>query len=418
MEGTIYIYAGWMLKEPLIGTADITVSRGKENISFEYDREWLSHCPALVLDPEIGSFRGRQFPPYSKNMFGFLSDASPDRWGRKLMDRREVISARKELRTIRKLFDSDYLLGVHDEGRVGGLRFKTRPQGNYLSDENVLAAPPMTELRRLENASLEYENNKDPYEEKWFRDLLAPGSSLGGARPKANVVDVDGSLWIAKFPSRNDRCNVGAWEMTVHDLAVSCGICVPDARIMHLSEYGDTFLVKRFDRRNSLNLTERIHFASAMTMLGETDGTENPVSYLDIAEILEMYSASAEKDLHELWRRIVFNIAITNSDDHLRNHGFLLTEKGWVLSPAFDMNPVYDSTALSLNITMDDNTRDLNLALEVAPYFRYTDREAMEIIQEICKKIRDNWQRIAARYHIPREEQDLMSQAFTEAYRM
>ena len=414
MEGLIYVFAGWEKNEPLIGTLEVTHTRGRENTAFIYDESWIENHPSLILDPELQAFSGRQYPDMNKKLFGFLSDSAPDRWGRKLMERREIIQAKKENRNIRKLYEADYLIGVHDGGRVGGLRFKLDPEGVFLSDEQSLAAPPMTELRKLEQASLKYETGKDPYDEKWFRELIQPGSSLGGARPKANVTDPSGNIWIAKFPSKHDARNIGAWEMTAHDLALLCGIQVPEAKIMHLSEAGDTFLVQRFDREAGNDKLHRIHFASAMTMLGETDGTQNPVSYLDIADVLERIGANPQEDLRELWRRIAFNVAISNADDHLRNHGFLLFEDGWRLSPAYDLNPVYDAEYLSLNLNLDDNSRDMALVLSVADYFRYTKVEAELQLQKIRTTVKENWRRIAAKYHISNSEQDMMRQAFSE----
>ncbi len=414
MQGEFFVYASWTEPEELIGIISSSIIHGKERISFTYDDRWILRHPGLFLDPEVLSFPGRQYPEPGKDIFGFLADASPDRWGKRLIDRREIIQAKKEDRSIHKLFASDYLLGVHDGGRVGGLRFKADPDGKYLSDEDVLAAPPMTELRRLENASLEYERCNDPYEEKWLRDLLVPGSSLGGARPKANVVDSDGSLWIAKFPSRNDIHNSGAWEMVVHDLAKDCGIRVPEARLMHFSESGDTFLVKRFDRVIADGKLRRLHFASAMTMLGETDGTEHPVSYLDLAQILEEYGSQTKTDLKELWQRLVFTAAVSNTDNHLRNHGFLLFPDGWHLSPAYDLNPSFDRDHLALSITENDDSVSLNLARETAPYFRVTDEEADHYIRNVKLTVSEKWRRLAARYGISKSEQELMKPAFRE----
>ena len=236
---------------------------------------------------------------------------------------------------------------------MGGLRFKTVESENYLSDDKELATPPWTTLRQLESASLAFEKNDDGMEEKWLKQLVAPGSSLGGARPKASVLAPDGSLWIAKFPSKNDEINVGAWEMVVHDLAVLCQFNVPEAKLENFSKIGSTFLTKRFDRVGN----KRIHFVSAMTLLGKNDGANaaDGSSYLDIASLIRQNSETPKKDLFELWRRIVFNMAVSNTDDHLRNHGFLMGKEGWRLSPLYDVNPNIYGDTLSLNVDLDSN---------------------------------------------------------------
>ena len=417
MEGTFIVCAGWMAENPVIGELNITHSHGRERISFEYARSWLKRNPGFIFDPELMPYVGRQYPPDGKNTFGFLSDISPDRWGRKLMDRREIIRARKENRQPQKLYEGDYMLGVHDQGRIGGIRIRSEAEDRFLSAENELAAPPMTELRKLEQVSWGYENETNPYEEKWIRDLLSPGSSLGGARPKANVIDECGDIWIAKFPSKNDSYNVGAWEMVIHELACEAGILVPEARLNRFSDHGDTYLVKRFDRIGSGNSVNRIHFASAMTMLGETDGSENRISYLDLAAVIESISADADADLKQLWKRIAFYVMVSNTDDHLRNHGFLLTSDGWRLSPAYDINPENTGRYLSLAIDESDNTKELELVFSIAEYFRLSPAEADRIMEEMKGTISGSWRKLANRYHISREEQDWMAPAFTLAER-
>lgn len=329
----IYVYENWRGLIPnKIGTLYMDGGRGKEVISFEYEEEWLANEERnFVFDPDLSMFRGRQYTPLDKSMFGVFADSCPDRWGRLLMKRREAILAKKEERKPKRLTDMDFLLGVYDETRMGALRFAVFEGGPFLANDKDLATPPWTTLRKLESASLAFEKNDDGMEEKWLRQLLAPGSSLGGARPKASVAAPDGSLWIAKFPSKNDDVNIGAWEMVVHDLATLCGLHVPEAKLECFSKNGSTFLTKRFDRKGK----NRIHFASAMTLLGKTDGASaaDGSSYLDIASFIRKYGAAPKKDLQELWRRIVFNMAVSNTDDHLRNHGFLLSDEGWLLSP-------------------------------------------------------------------------------------
>jgi serine/threonine-protein kinase HipA len=327
------------------------------------------------------------------------------------MRRREAIRARHEDRPMRKLLESDYLLEVYDETRMGALRFKLDKSGDFLNHDFELPVPPWTFLRELESACRHYEEESplDNEHEKWLGMLLAPGSSLGGARPKANVMDNDGNLWIAKFPSRADSANTGAWEMVVYELARNIGLTVPECRIEKFSKYGSTFLTKRFDRKSN----KRIHFASAMTLLGRNDGDNynSGCSYLDLAQFIVQHGAKPNEDLEELWKRIVFSVAVSNTDDHLRNHGFLLTPQGWMLSPAYDINPNPRGYGLSLNISMDDNSLDFELALSVAPQFRLNMTQAQEHIADI-KKIVSRWHEIALRLKIPQSEIENMAPAF------
>ena len=279
-QETVYVYDSFSSDSPsLLGLLYISVIRGTESYAFEYSRDWLSKTNlSISLDPELMPFPGRQFPS-GKDIFGMFSDASPDRWGRVLMNKRERILAEKEGRKPRKLHDSDYLLGVYDETRMGGIRFKSDPDGPFLADDRETSVPPWARLRSLEEASRNYENDESGLSEQWLNQLIKPGSSLGGARPKATVVDEQKQLWIAKFPSKDDENDSGAWEMTVHELAAMCGLSVPEARLEKFSRYGSTYLVKRFDRNGS----ERIHYASAMTLLGKTDGASavDGTSYLE-----------------------------------------------------------------------------------------------------------------------------------------
>ncbi len=252
-------------------------------------------------------------------------------------------------------------------------------------------------------------------EEKWLKQLVAPGSSLGGARPKASVVAPDGSLWIAKFPSKYDEINVGAWEMVVHDLAVICKLNVPEAKLENFSKTGSTFLTKRFDREGD----RRIHFASAMTLLGKKDGANatEGTGYFDIASIIKMNSASPQKDLLELWRRMVFNIAVSNTDDHLRNHGFIMVKNGWILSPLYDVNPNIYGDTLSLNVDSDNNLMDFNLALSVAKMYGLTDVQALEELKEIKHAVENNWKSLAQQYGLSRSEIEDMAPAFDMSYK-
>ena len=412
-EKTVYVYDDFSSDSPLLmGRLFVSVVRGGESYSFEYDNQWLkATAPALSLDPDLMPYGGRQYSS-GKNIFGVFADASPDRWGRVLMNRRERILADKENRKPSKLYDSDYLLGVYDETRMGGIRFKLDPSGPFLSEDRETAAPPWTYLRTLEEAARSFEADETGLAEKWVRQLIMPGSSLGGARPKATVTDASGQLWIAKFPSRNDENDTGAWEMVAHDLAVRCGLNIPEARLEKFSSLGSTYLVKRFDRIKS----KRIHFASAMTLLGKTDGASSSdgSSYLDIAALIKSSGASPKKDLQELWKRIVFSMAINNTDDHLRNHAFILTKNGWTLSPLFDVNPVPYGNELSLNVNEYDNTVSIDLAVETAGRFGLKESEARDCAAEMLKIINKSWAAVAAGYGLSRRQIEEMRPAFME----
>ena len=413
----ILVYAHWeTFKEPaLMGILTATLSRGKEIFSFEYSKDWLNSDNAQYLDPNLRLYSGPQYLEEGKTNFGVFLDSSPDRWGRILMRRHEAAIARKEGRKENNLYETDYLLGVFDGHRMGGLRFKENENGPFLNDNKKMASPPWTSLRELEHASLQLERDdviNDPDYLKWLLMLVAPGSSLGGARPKASVLDTKGSLWIAKFPSLNDDKDTGAWEMVVNDLANAAGLNVATGMLRKFSGKYSTFLTKRFDRTEN---DERIHFASAMTLLGYNDGSDfhDGVSYLKLVEFITIAGASPNKDLEELFRRIVFNICVKNTDDHLRNHGFLLTNNGWILSPAFDMNPVETGTGLKLNISETDNSLNLDLAMEVSKYFRLSEQQASEIISVVKNSI-NSWKNVAAKYKISQTEQERMSNAFWE----
>lgn len=414
-QKTIFVYDDFSTDQPvLMGSLYVNVIKGGETYSFEYDKEWLKKTGlALTLDPEIMPYSGRQYPT-RKNIFGLFADASPDRWGRVLMNKRERILAEKEGRKPSKLYDSDYLLGVYDETRMGGIRFKANPEGPFLSDDKETAAPPWATLRTLEEASRNFENDETGLTERWLNQLIKPGSSLGGARPKATVVDTKDQLWIAKFPSKNDENDTGAWEMVAHDLAALCGLNVPEAKLEKFSPLGSTFLIKRFDRLGS----KRVHFASAMTLLGKTDGASaaDGSSYLDIAAFIKSYGAQPKMDLIELWRRIVFNMAVTNTDDHLRNHAFVLTDKGWILSPVYDVNPVPYGDELSLNVDEEDNSISIDLAVQTAVRFGISKSDAEARAEDILKIVRDNWEKTAAEYGLTRRQVEEMRPAFSACY--
>ena len=412
---SILVWASWHgLGEPtLMGTLYATPARGNEVFSFEYDDSWLKGDNLQVLDPSLRLFRGQQYAPGEQDNFGVFLDSSPDRWGRVLMKRREAQLARAEGRDERRFVESDYLLGVHDGHRIGALRFRTDPDGPFLDNNEDFAAPPWTSLRELEHASLQLERDDaadDPDYAKWLRMLIAPGGSLGGARPKASVLGEKNQLWIAKFPSRRDAEDVGAWEGVVHTLAERAGLTVSAAEIRSFGSEHRTFLTQRFDRTEE---GERLHFSSAMTLLQRTDGDDasTGASYLELAEFIIHSGAQPERDLEQLWRRIVFHICVSNTDDHLRNHGFLLSRTGWELSPAYDMNPNPHGGGLKLNISESDNSQEIDLALQVAEFFRLSEPRAIEITEEVARAVSD-WPSIAARFQIPRGEQDEMTAAF------
>ena len=416
----ILVYAHWAgMKNPeCMGTLTISSVRGKEIFSFAYNPEWLTMGGRDIMDPDLQHYTGPQYIKPDKSNFGMFLDSSPDRWGRVLMKRREALHAEIENRAERRLLESDFLLGVFDESRMGALRFKIDPDGDFLDNDSRFSAPPWASIRNLEYASLQLEKTgsekKSDYH-TWIDMLIAPGSSLGGARPKAGIWDNDENLWIAKFPSNSDVRDIGAWEMVVHELAMKTGINVPLCKAERFSSRHHTFLTKRFDRisRNARN--ERVHFASAMTMLGYNygDNAAAGVSYLELAEFLIQHGAETTRDLKELWKRIVFSICISNTDDHLRNHGFLLTQKGWELSPAYDINPVPHGHGLSLNISENDNRLDTDIALKAAPYFRIDQNEGESIISEIKSIIR-LWPEIADICDIPEREKREMKSAFCE----
>lgn len=419
-EKQIHVYADWIEDAPVyIGRIYAASNRNKEIFSFEYDEAWRRRwtegkCPYVTLDPDLQLGKGRQYLPAGKTIFGMFSDSCPDRWGRLLMKRREAIQARKEVRKPRQLSESDFLLGVYDETRMGALRFSLEESGEFLSADKTLATPPWTTLRTLEAASLAFESSSNADEEKWLKQLLAPGSSLGGARPKATVLGPDGSLWIAKFPAQKDEWNIGAWEMVVHELAIMCGLNVPEAHLQTFSQNGSTYLSKRFDREGK----KRIHFASAMTLLGRTDGQgSDGASYLDIAEFITANGAKPQEDLRELWRRIVFGMTVSNTDDHLRNHGFMLAEDGWILSPMYDVNPNIYGDSLSLNVGIDDNSISYDLAREVSTFFMIDKKDAQSEIQRITEIVVTNWRRIAADCGLTSSEIENMSPAFDLAYK-
>jgi serine/threonine-protein kinase HipA len=407
----IYVYAHWEDFEipQLMGILSAHQAKGRKAFSFSYDKQWLKLDQQHLIDPDLQLFTGQQFSNNKEN-FGVFLDSMPDTWGRTLMKRREALLAKISGEKAKTLYDIDYLLGVYDETRMGAIRFKLDPDGEFLDNDLEKSTPPWSTIQKLQQAVIHYENDTDMEAmNKWLQILVAPGSSLGGARPKANIIDEHKHLWIAKFPSKNDTIDKALWEYLAYQLAINAGIEMAECKIEKLGGLYHTFFTKRFDRKG----TKRIHFASAMTMTGNTEETikNQPASYLDLVEFIQNYGCNIEKNLSQLWRRIVFNIAISNTDDHLRNHGFILTKEGWILSPAYDLNPSIDKDGLALNINMDDNSLDFEVAKSIGEYFRLTKSEMDQIIQEVTNSVK-KWKEIATEIGISRAEQDLMSSAF------
>lgn len=385
------------------------LAHDKGQVRFQYDKAWLDQPTCFALDPHLSLDAAPFFPNPISGNFGIFLDSSPDRWGQTLMQRREVIEARDEGRKPRTFYAWDYLIGVQDLTRQGALRFRREGDTPFLADSG-LPAPPLTKLGELEAVARELTSKKiDDLDalKRWLAVLVAPGSSLGGARPKANFTDTDGSLWIAKFPAKDDVRDMGAWEMLVHQLALDAGINMPPAKMLSFGSEYHTYCVKRFDRQEG----RRIFYASAMTMLKreESEGA----SYLDLAQFLMTNGSRAfiKQDLEQLFRRVVFNIAVGNRDDHLRNHGFLLTKDGWRLSPAFDINPNMEKATHVLNIDDRDNRPSLENALATAELYELTESRAIEVAKEVVRVV-SPWRSAARKLHIANADINTMESIF------
>jgi serine/threonine-protein kinase HipA len=407
----IYVYADWidMVGPKLIGTLSAQQAKGRKSFSFTYNAGWIASNEQFLLDPDIAWFGGAQYPNQKEN-FGVFLDSMPDTWGRTLMKRRASMLAKQNGKQAPTLYDIDFLLGVHDESRMGALRFKLDQEGPFLDNDPISPTPPWATVRELQHGAELIESNEDTAEvRKWLAMLIAPGSSLGGARPKANILDEKGQPWIAKFPSKNDTTDRAAWEYLAYRLAINAGIQMAESKLEHIAGKYHTFFTRRFDREKSA----RIHFASAMTMTGKNEELirDEIPSYLDIVEFIQFSGSNVAEDLAQLWRRIIFNILISNTDDHLRNHGFLLTSTGWRLSPAFDINPSIDKDGLALNIDMDNNQLDIELARQAGIYFRLVEKQMDEIIDQVRSAV-SGWQKVAGEIGISRGEQTLMAPAF------
>jgi serine/threonine-protein kinase HipA len=406
---SVYADYNWLEKEELVGTLYHDRLRGADKYGFEYNASWLKNHPDIVLSADIMNYSNIQWAQQGKDIFGCFSDAMPNRWGRTLLMRREQILAKEESRPVKKLTSYDYLLGINDSTRMGALRFKT-DDDNYLNADKDLSVPPVTDIRDLLLASEEIERSEERNmlpEAKWLQQLINPGSSLGGARPKANVTN-NGNLYIAKFPSRKDNYDVELWEHLCHLLAKEAGINVAETKLLNTGGKYHTLLSKRFDRQSS----KRIHFASAMTMLGLSDGCDANTGngYLDIVDFIMQSCVNVESNLKELFRRVAFFIRIGNSDDHFRNHGFILTREGWTLSPAYDINPT-TSDYQSLLINRDSNESSLDLLLDASEDYMISRDAACSIINEVEEAV-STWRSIATRLRIPKNEMEMFADKF------
>ena len=406
MDREVFVYVDLQGTPHLVGRLWARTRRDRENATFEYDKSWLAHTERFSLEPALKLGPGPFHTPSDKPLFGAIGDSAPDRWGRVLMRRAERRRAERAGQTPRTVLEIDYLLLVDDEARQGALRFAAKEGGPFLADQGAVKIPPLIDLPRLLSAAEHVVDDSDSDED--LRLLLAPGSSLGGARPKASVRDRDGHLLIAKFPNKDDEVNTVVWEAVALTLAKNAGIDVPEWRLESISEK-PVLLLRRFDREAGA----RVPFLSAMSMLDARDNEAH--SYLEFVDVLRQYGAAPKEDMRVLWRRIVFSILISNTDDHLRNHGFLWTgSAGWRLSPAYDLNPVptdIKPRVLTTTIDLEDGTASLKLAYDVAPYFELEAEDARGIAREVGNAV-TSWRKEAALLGLRNAEIDRMASAF------
>lgn len=402
----------WLDKPELVGELCYEKLRGSESYAFRFDNNWLKFHAGIKLSEDINNYPGLQYTQPGNDIFGCFSDALPDRWGRTLLKRREQIQASEEKRAVRNLSSFDYLMGIDDFSRMGGFRLKRELDGDFINVSPSLKIPPLTELRQLVLASQEVEKSEENDvlpEKKWIAQLIQPGTSLGGARPKAGVLDDSGNLCIAKFPSRKDDYDTGLWEHFSHLLARKAGIYAAQTKVLGgLGKY-HTLLSKRFDRTDE---GKRIHFASSMSLLGLRDGdnAQGGYGYLNIVDFILQSCCDVEKNLQELYRRVAFNICIGNSDDHFRNHGFLLTPRGWTLSPAYDMNPTLNEYQ-SLLINESSNKADIRTLLESCESYMIKKEVAENIIRQVQAAVA-GWENIAVLLQIPAREVTMFKDRF------
>lgn len=402
----------WLDKPELVGELCYEKLRGSDSYAFQYDEHWLKGHAEVKLSEDINNYPGMQYTQSGQDVFGCFSDALPDRWGRTMLKRREQILASEEKRAVRSLSSFDYLMGIDDFSRMGGFRFKKELEGEFINVSASLKIPPLTELKDLLHASREIEKSEEANvlpEKKWIAQLIQPGSSLGGARPKASVLDEKGNLCIAKFPSRKDDYDAGLWEHFSHLLAQKAGIEVAQTKVLGgLGKY-HTFLSRRFDRKDE---AKRVHFASSMSLLGLKDGdnAQGGYGYLDMVDFILQGCCDVEQNLQELYRRVAFNMCIGNSDDHFRNHGFLLTQKGWTLSPAYDMNPTLNEYQ-SLLVNESSNKADISVLLDSCESYLIKKEIAANIIQEVQTAV-SGWESLAVQLQIPVREMTLFKDRF------
>ena len=416
----LYVFADfdWLKESRLVGELSYESLRGSDSYGFCYSNEWLKDYGSLFLSDDLNNYPGQQYTAPDKDIFGCFSDALPDRWGRTLINRREQILAKDEKRPVRRLSSFDYLIGIEDFSRMGGFRFKESMDGDYINASETLRIPPLTDIRELIAASSEIEKSEEEDqlpEMRWIAQLVQPGSSLGGARPKASVLDENKNLCIAKFPSRKDDYDAGLWEHISHLLAKKAGINVAETRVISTNDKYHTLLSRRFDRRED---GRRIHFVSAMTLLGLNDGANANTGngYLDIVDFIIQNCTNVEDNLKELYRRVAFNICIGNTDDHFRNHGFLLTVKGWTLSPAYDMNPTLNEYQ-SLLISTDSNKADLSILLDGCEDYMLNRKTAENIVSEVVDAVK-KWRELVARLDISEREMDMFAGVLDERCKM
>lgn len=402
----------WLDKPELVGELCYEKLRGSESYAFRFDDNWLKFHAGIKLSEDINNYPGLQYTQPGNDIFGCFSDALPDRWGLTLLKRREQIQASEEKRAVRNLSSFDYLMGIDDFSRMGGFRLKREMDGDFINVSPSLKIPPLTELRQLVLASQEVEKSEENDvlpEKKWIAQLIQPGTSLGGARPKAGVLDDSGNLCIAKFPSRKDDYDTGLWEHFSHLLARKAGINAAQTKVLGgLGKY-HTLLSKRFDRTDE---GKRIHFASSMSLIGLRDGdnAQGGYGYLNIVDFILQSCCDVEKNLQELYRRVAFNICIGNSDDHFRNHGFLLTPRGWTLSPAYDMNPTLNEYQ-SLLINESSNKADIRTLLESCESYMIKKEVAKNIIRQVQAAVA-GWENLAVLLQIPAREVTMFKDRF------
>jgi serine/threonine-protein kinase HipA len=408
MSSDIEVFVAAGARNILAGQLYPHYRRGSESASFIYDNNYLANSDAYELDPGLPLVSGTLQTPVGRALFGAFTDSSPDRWGRTLIQRTERARAKTAATAPRSMTELDLLLGVRDDLRQGALRFRCDAQEPFLATEES-GIPVLADLPLLLDIAARAERDAANYDD--LRRLLRAGSSLGGARPKAHVLDSSGRVAIAKFPSESsDTWNVMAWEKVALDLARNAKITVPDSRLIKVGDR-NVLVVDRFDRRGET----RIGYVSAMTMLEANDGDER--SYLEIADVIEQRSRAAAAELRQLWRRVAFNILISNTDDHLRNHGFL-HERGesWTLSPAFDLNPNPDpgTKHLSVQIDFESTHASIDTLMGAAPFFRLGYSDALEILAQVTDAI-TRWRNVAVSHGLLPRDLDIMEPAFDHA---